>query len=256
MSLLELTEDSFSWMNGHMKRNTFSGLLNMLGRKDMSEKDITWPMIASLIDMANSLKDIPFKAETTELKPISESRPIVRDTLPQRLTPEVRPQHLCSCGSPRGKHPQCRECYLKAFTDGKPVNRAISSPQLKEMLNNNVRNPERRDTGYFSDRKPRYDRQALAKKCSCGSPISGKYEKCYACHTSETPVRIVKRQVILDLSSSDAPRFNTCTTENTLKSSAMMEKEPVPEVETMCLVHFVDISAGECSDCVGEKAAQ
>jgi hypothetical protein len=68
------------------------------------------------------------------------------------------------------------------------------------------------------------------KRCECGTIILKEhFTKCYACHTAEQPVKIVKRTLVL-----------ATTT--------------VPEVERLsvkdtCLIHFIELNDDGCADC-------
>lgn len=107
---------------------------------------------------------------------------------------------------------------------------------------NNGRNNSNRDVrnGNYSDSRdnrtkpyePRTTPIKIEKKrCDCGTIILKEhFTKCYACHTAEQPVKIVKRTLVL------APHSST------------------PEVERLsvkdtCLIHFIELNDDGCADC-------
>jgi hypothetical protein len=68
------------------------------------------------------------------------------------------------------------------------------------------------------------------RRCECGTIIlKDHFTKCYACHTAEQPVKIVKRTLVL----------TTIATPEVQRLS----------VKDTCLIHFIELNDNGCPDC-------
>jgi hypothetical protein len=189
MSFLDITADDFSWISQNMRRNTMSNLISYINKKNITDVEITWPMIEGLLNVAKFMKNIPdvepisaaITSQAFAREPVSAAitsqafarepvlfKPNPQSELPVESPMEDVPQLLCYCGNIRGKFPRCFECHKKDdkkenrskndtryFQHNNTFNKPVASPQLKQMVSNGVNSFERK-THYPKERNNGY----------------------------------------------------------------------------------------------------